>query len=330
MTEPINVDDLRFLLSVAETGSTLSASKALKVSQSTVSRRIAALEADLCIQLFDKRRTGYVLTEAGAALIAPAQVVRQAVDAFSSAVGSLSREISGAVRFTTNDVLANMLLTDLTMRLKQVHPGVRLEADISNLLRNLANGEADVALRAAPAPTEAGLVGLKLVEDYWSLYCSRSYAERNGVPKSAEELYAHALVGIDPHVRDRPIFEWARQHFPPETVLLRQNSVPAVFASVRNGLGIGFYSEFIAAGDPELVLCFRPPVPPAAEIWLVTHERLRHVPRIRAVMDAIKALVKERAGRGLGKERKQLPEDYNRRDQQDSKERAARPMMPPR
>jgi DNA-binding transcriptional LysR family regulator len=168
VTEPINVDDLRFLLSIAETGSTLSASKVLKVSQSTVSRRIAALEADLCIQLFHKRRTGYVLTEAGAALIAPAQAVAQAVDAFSSAVGSLTREISGTVRFTTNEVLSNLLLTDLTMRLKQVHPGVRLEVDTSNLLRDLANGEADVALRAAPAPTEPGLVGLKLVEDYWS------------------------------------------------------------------------------------------------------------------------------------------------------------------
>ncbi len=54
---------------------------------------------------------------------------------------------------------------------------------------------------------------------------------------------------------------------------MRQNTVPAVFASVRNGLGIGFYSDFIAAGDPDLVLCFRPPVPPAAEIWLVSHER---------------------------------------------------------
>lgn len=300
---PIKVDDLHFLLSVAETGSTLSASKALKVSQSTVSRRIAALEADLCIQLFEKRRTGYVLTEVGAALIAPAQAVRQAVDAFSSAVGSLSREISGTVRFTTNDVLANMLLTDLTMRLKQVHPGVRLEVDTSNLLRDLTKGEADVALRAAPAPTEAGLVGLRMVEDYWSLYCSRSYAEHNGVPKSPEELSAHALVGIDADVQGRPIFEWVRQHFPPETVLLRQNSVPAVFASVRNGLGIGFYSEFIAASDPELVLCSRPPVPPAAEIWLVTHERSRHVPRVRAVMDAIKWLVKERAGRGPSEER---------------------------
>lgn len=292
--DPVNVDDLRFLLAVAETGSTLQASKVLKVSQSTVSRRIVALEESLRVQLFDKRRTGYDLTEAGAALIAPAEAVRDAMAAFSRAVGSLSREISGVVRFTTNDVLAGLILPDLIRRLKEMHPGLRLEVDTSNVLRDLAGGEADVALRAAQAPTEAGLVGLKLVEDHWSLYCSRAYADRHGVPRTLEEFSGHALIGIDTHVRGRPIFDWAQQHFPPETLLLRQNTVPAVFASVRNGLGIGFYSDFVAAGDPDLLMCFRPPVPPAAEIWLVTHERMRDVPRVRAVMEILKMLVKER------------------------------------
>lgn len=296
MTAPLNFDDLRYMLAVAETGTTLAASKLLRVSQSTVSRRIAALEEALRVELFDKRRTGYFLTEEGALLLAPAQAVRQAVDAFSGAVDSLSREISGTVRFTTNEVLGSFVLPKLIERLKQRYPGVRLEIDTTNVLRDLAAGEADVALRASPAPTQAGLVGVRMLEDYWGLYCSRSYSDRHGVPRSVEELTGHTLIGVDTHVRGRPIFEWALQNFPTQEVLLRHNSVPAVFASVRNGVGIGFYSDFIASGDPELVLCFRPPVPAAAEVWLVTHERLRHLPRIRAVMDVIKQLVGEMMG----------------------------------
>jgi DNA-binding transcriptional LysR family regulator len=297
VTAAMNFDDLRFMLAVAETGTTLGASKLLHVSQSTVSRRIAALEEALGIALFDKRRTGYVLTEAGSRLLAPAEMVRQSVDAFSGAVDSLSREISGTVRFTTNEVLGTYVLPSLIARLTQRHPGVRLEVDTTNILRDLAGGEADVALRASPAPTQAGLVGVRLVEDYWSLYCSRSYGARHGVPKSVDELAGHALIGIDTHVRGRPIFDWAKETFPVNEVLLRHNSVPAVFTSVRDGVGVGFYSDFIASSDPELVLCFRPPVPPAAEIWLVTHERLRHLPQIRAVMDVIKELVKEIQGK---------------------------------
>lgn len=301
MTAPLNFDDLRYMLAVAETGTTLAASKLLRVSQSTVSRRIAALEDALQVELFDKRRTGYFLTEAGALLLAPAEAVRHAVDAFSGAVESLSREISGTVRFTTNEVLGAFVLPRLIERLQQRHPGVKLEVDTTNVLRDLIGGEADVALRASPAPTQAGLVGVRLIEDYWSLYCSRSYSLRHGVPRRVEDLASHAMIGIDAHARGRPIFDWAKENFPTE-VLLRHNSVPAVFTSVRNGVGVGFYSDFVAAGDPELVFCFRPPVPPAAEVWLVTDERLRHVPRIRAVMDVIKELVKEISGQRMAAE----------------------------
>ena len=301
MTAPFNFDDLRYMLAVAETGTTLAASKLLRVSQSTVSRRIAALEDALQVELFDKRRTGYFLTEAGALLLAPAEAVRHAVDAFSGAVESLSREISGTVRFTTNEVLGAFVLPRLIERLQQRHPGVKLEVDTTNVLRDLTGGEADVALRASPAPTQAGLVGVRLIEDYWSLYCSRSYSLRHGVPRRVEDLASHAMIGIDAHARGRPIFDWAKENFPTE-VLLRHNSVPAVFTSVRNGVGVGFYSDFVAAGDPELVFCFRPPVPPAAEVWLVTDERLRHVPRVRAVMDVIKELVKEISGQRMAAE----------------------------
>ncbi len=273
MTASLNFDDLRYMLAVAETGTTLAASKMLRVSQSTVSRRIAALEDALQVELFDKRRTGYFLTEAGSLLLAPAEAVRQAVDAFSGAVDSLSREISGTVRFTTNEVLGSFVLPRLIERLRQRHPGVKLEVDTTNVLRDLVGGEADVALRASPAPTQ-------------------------GVPRRVEDLAGHAIIGIDAHVRGRPIFDWATKNFPAE-VLLRHNSVPAVFTSVRNGVGVGFYSDFVAAGDPELVFCFRPPVPPAAEVWLVTDERLRHVPRVRAVMDVIKELVKEISGQRM-------------------------------
>jgi len=298
VTASLNFDDLRYMLAVAETGTTLAASKMLRVSQSTVSRRIAALEDALQVELFDKRRTGYVLTEAGSLLLAPAEAVRHAVDAFSGAVDSLSREISGTVRFTTNEVLGSFVLPRLIERLRQRHPGVKLEVDTTNVLRDLVGGEADVALRASPAPTQAGLVGVRLIEDYWSLYCSRSYSLRHGVPRCVEDLAGHAIIGIDAHVRGRPIFDWAAKNFPAE-VLLRHNSVPAVFTSVRNGVGVGFYSDFVAAGDPELVFCFRPPVPPAAEVWLVTDERLRHVPRVRAVMDVIKELVREISGQRM-------------------------------
>ena len=68
-------NDLRYFLSVAREGSTLAAAKALRVSQTTVARRIAALEAAIGFPLFEKRQAGYALTPAGQDLIQRAEQV---------------------------------------------------------------------------------------------------------------------------------------------------------------------------------------------------------------------------------------------------------------
>ncbi|MBR0555136.1 LysR family transcriptional regulator [Ciceribacter sp. L1K23] len=296
MIQRFDHDDLRFLLAVAETGSTLAASKQLGVSQSTVSRRIAALEEALALELFDKRRTGYVMTEAAERLIEPARAVRAATDAFGHAVDGLSRDLSGTVRFTTNEPLAELFLPALIRRIKALHPDIRIEVDTTAQLRDLAKEEADVALRSlARAPDEAGLVGVRLGIDYWSLFCSRAYAEVHGTPTRPEDLRHHALIGLDASVRRRPVLDWADRYFPPEAVVVRQNSLPAAFTSIRAGIGIGLYSEFLAMMQPDMVRCFRPDLPPTLELWLLTHEHLRAVPRVRAVMDVAKAIVKEHA-----------------------------------
>ena len=62
-------NDLRYFLAVARDGSTLAAARALRVSQTTVARRIAALEEAIGIHLFEKRQAGYSLTPVGQGLL---------------------------------------------------------------------------------------------------------------------------------------------------------------------------------------------------------------------------------------------------------------------
>lgn len=294
----LNYDDLRFLLAVAETGSTLSAARNLKVSQSTVSRRIAGLEQGLGVELFEKRRTGYDLTDIGRALIGPAAEVRNAMEAFSNAIDAVSRDIAGSVRFTTNDVFAARFLPILISRLKATHPNISLHVVTTDSRLDLARGEADIALRAAARPTDAGLVGVRIADDIWSLYCSRDYADSHGVPRDVGELHRHSLIALDPHIKDHPAVLWVRENYPERAIVVRQSSVSATLSSIRSVLGIGLFSEFLAAGDEDLIHCFRPGIPPAAEIWLITHERLRYTPRVRAVMDVAKALLSEYVAEG--------------------------------
>jgi DNA-binding transcriptional LysR family regulator len=278
-------DDLRFFLAVARTGSTLGAGKALKVSRTTAARRVAALEAALGLPLFERRQAGYSLTAAGEALVAQAEGVEQAAGQFAGAAAAQAREASGVVRLTTVEVYATTLLPPLLMALREAHPGIRIELDTTELPRDLAAGEADVALRGGTRVDAPGLVGRRIAADPWTLYCSRAYAEAHGVPASAQELARHPIVGgggdyVWPLYR-----KWLQRHGLEEAVVIEHGSTSGLLAAVRSGMGMAVLPSFMAQQDPELVQVVEPPASDRMELWLLTHERIRHAPRVRAVMD---------------------------------------------
>ncbi|HEY0116112.1 MAG TPA: LysR family transcriptional regulator [Allosphingosinicella sp.] len=278
-------DDLRFFLSVARTGSTLGAGKALKVSQTTAARRVAALEAATGLQLFERRQAGYALTEAGRALLGQAEAVEGAALAFAEAAAAQARDLSGTVRLTTVEVYAATLLPPLLRDLRIAHPGIRIELDTTEIARDLAAGEADVALRGGTPPEGGGLVGRRIAPDPWTVYCSRAYAVANGLPATTEELARHPIIGgggayVWPHYR-----RWLQHHGLEEAVVIEHGSTSGLLSAVRAGMGFAVLPSFMADRDPELVRAVALPPNDRMELWLLTHERIRHAPRVRAVMD---------------------------------------------
>ena len=95
MAAMMDWNDLRYFLAVADQGSTLAAGRALRVSQTTVARRIAALEEALGLPLFEKRQAGYTLTPAGEELVDRARQVEAATEGFTEASAALARDTSG-------------------------------------------------------------------------------------------------------------------------------------------------------------------------------------------------------------------------------------------
>ncbi len=277
-------DDLRYFLTVARTGSTLAAARALRVNQTTVARRIAGLEEATGLTLFERRRAGYALTAAGAALVEQAEAVENAAHSFTDAAAAQTREAHGVVRLTTVEIYAATLLTPLLGELRAAHPGVRIELDSTDVKRDLGAGEADIALRSGHPPEESGLVGRRIGHDPWTLYCSRSYAEANGLPRSLAELKGHPIVGgggdyVWPMYR-----RWLQRLGLEDAVVFEHGSASGLLAAVRAGIGMAVLPSLVAGRDPELVQVVAPPQSDKMELWLLTHERVRHAPRVRAVM----------------------------------------------
>jgi DNA-binding transcriptional LysR family regulator len=243
------------------------------------------LEAALGLTLFERRQAGYALTPAGEDLLIQAEAVEAAARGFAEAAAAQARDVSGAVRLTCVEVYATTILAPMLQELRAAHPGIRIELDTTEVRRDLAAGEADIALRAGVAPTGGGLVGRRIGSDPWTLYCSRSYAAAHGLPRNPDELARHPIIGGGGSYV-WPVYRKWLQHMGVEnSVVLEHGSTSGLLSAIRSGMGMAVLPSFIAERDPELVRVIDPPSPDRMELWLLTHERLRRTPRIRIVMD---------------------------------------------
>jgi DNA-binding transcriptional LysR family regulator len=278
-------NDLRYFIAVADSGSTLAAGRAMRVSQTTVARRIAALEGALALSLFERRQAGYTLTPAGEHLLVQAREVSVAATAVEQAASATARQASGVVRFTTIEIYAITVLPAILRELHEAHPTIHIELDTSEEVRDLGSGGAEIALRANTGPSEGGLVGRRIAPDPWTLYCSRGYAEARGVPTTRSQLAGHTLIGGGGTTVWHRYQAWLKNHGLETSVAMHQDSVAGLLAAVRSGVGLAVLPTFMAAFDPQLVRCLPPRNDDATSLWLLTHERVRHVPRVRLVLD---------------------------------------------
>lgn len=287
-------NDLRFLIAVADGGSTLAASRALRVSQTTVARRLAALEASLGLTLLDRRQDGFRLTATGQDLLDKARTVAASAAEFEQAAEAQGRELGGLVRLTTEDVYGHQLIVPALVPLHEAHPAIRIELDNSRALRDLGAGEADIALRATSSEPPAGVVGRRLCRDDWTLYCSRDYARAHGVPRTKDELRQHALVGGGGGSLWRAYQAFLQRFDLEGSVAMHQGSSTGLLTSIRSGFGIGILPCIVADSEDDLIRCMPPMTDHGRDLWLLTHERVRDRPAVRTVVDFLYDRLKAR------------------------------------
>jgi DNA-binding transcriptional LysR family regulator len=281
----VDWNDLRYLVAVAEQGSTLKAGRALRVSQTTVARRVSALEEAVGLSLFERRPAGYVLTPDGEALLRHARQVAAAAEQFQTAAESRGRDLSGVVRLTTQEIFAVTLLAPMLKELHDLHPDIVIDLDTQQELLDLGEGQADIALRSTAQEVPAGTVGRRICIDDWTLYCSREYAAKHGVPRNREELRQHAIIGGGGGKLWLHYEAWLRSLGLEDRVAMHHASSMGLLSGVRSGFGLAVLPCVVADAEPDLVRCLPPRDDHGREMWLLTHERVRHTPRVRLVID---------------------------------------------
>lgn len=277
-------DDLKYLLAIARHGSTIAAGKALKLSQSTVHRRLDELERRIGRKLVTRHTTGYRLTEFGEALRPYAERVEAAVLDLEARVSDAEREVNGVIRVTCPEPIVQRM-TPLIDRFHAKHPKLRVEFVMSDRYLDLAKGDADVAFRSGDTDDE--LVGRKIADSVWAVYASRGYVERHGKPERVEDLAQHPLVSLDESMRGHRVVTWLKDKVPNGKIVARNNSVLGLMYAVKSGVGVGPLPTAVADEDADLVRLLGP-VPELSRSWrLLAHPDVRRTPRVSAFFDFI-------------------------------------------
>lgn len=284
-------NDLRHLLAVARGGSTLAAARAQGLNQTTVARRVAALEKAIGTALFERRPDGYRPTDRGRELVALAEAMEAQAAAVEAKARSWRRAVQGVVRITTTETIAGALLAPMIPALRADYPGLRIELAADDRRLDLVRGDADIALRVGSEPDAPGLVRRRMPDSVWGVYCSRAYAERHGAPSTAAELARHQVIVGDGPLARIAALAWLEEAAAGADIAYRCNSVPNLIAAVRSGVGVSTVPCLVGGKDPDLVRCLPPLVSLDGQMWLIYRESLRADPQVRAVVDAIAARV---------------------------------------
>lgn len=272
---PMNWDDYRTFLTLAQAGSFSAAARALHVDHTTVARRITTLEHDLGIKLVERLAREVKLTPIGQALSALGGPVEEAMASVERAAHGACDSLAGEVHISAPPSLATMVLAPSVLALRQHYPDIDIRLTGEKDFANLNKGEADIALRLS-RPNSPGLIARKLRDIPFFFFASHAYQ----APEASWEFITY-------HEEDNsmPQQTWLLTQLGARRVALRSSDAQAQAQAAASGLGVALLPDYIGDGDPRLRKLYCALTPPPRELWMLVHGDIRRAPRVRAVMD---------------------------------------------
>jgi DNA-binding transcriptional LysR family regulator len=290
-TQPRNVswDDIRIFLACVQAGSFRRAASQLRVSSSTVVRRIDRLERDLGIPLFARTPDGVVQTEEARAIVDHAQRMERAINDVFRRVESQDTTTRGTVRISATEGIGTYWIMPRLVEFQRQFPFLIIDMRCAMESADVLRMEADIAIQFE-RPTSPDLIVTKLGRLHIYPFAARSYAEIYGLPKNAEEMKKHRLVDQAAPQLDRGA--WPRYLGLEDVegiVSLRTNLSSALLYAVEKGAGIGALPTYAAAlGAPVQPVDIG--IRHSMDIWMTFHPDARRTQRNVLVADWIRRI----------------------------------------
>lgn len=271
--------DLRYALVVAREGGVTAAAKELGVAHTTLYRRINSLEERHGVRFFDRTGATWDLTDAGRELLDVGAELEERVDAFERRLRGKDQRLEGTVTLATVEPLA-VELTGHLHRFAALHPGIQIVLQVTADLVAVG-ADADVALRVSQSPPP-NLKGRRIGTVAFAAYAASTVVGRGGV-----DLTTSRWVCFDSTLAKTPQARWEAENVREDQVALRTNNRSVFLEAVSLGAGVGVLPCAMAASVAHLVRVTDVLPELGLPLWLLTHEDLAPMPRVRAVLDFV-------------------------------------------
>lgn len=278
-THDMDWDNLRHFREVVRSGSVTRAAQRLGVNQTTVSRRITALEQHLGANLFQRSGHSWLITAVGEQLVASTEAMFEEVNNIERHAMADSQELSGKLRVTVADVCTQHLAIPAIEKFTQQYPDVELEIIATRDELNLAAREADIALRTTDEPTP-NLVGKRIGQLGYAIYGTPEILDRVQHNFDAGDVPCITWVG-DGTTRA----PWIEKSFPNTRQVYRTSELGLMLQMVKQGMGMAQMPCVFCDSDSQLHRIPAHYVEPGWGLWVLSHIDLRTTARVRIFRD---------------------------------------------
>lgn len=244
------LDDLTVLVEVVDSGSLSAAAERLGLSASAISRRLSQMESRLGTRLVARTTRRIALTDAGAAFCLRARAILAALDEAEHSLLEMNEEPRGTLRLSMPVTFGQMHIAPLIPAYLRRHPGVSVEASLSDRSVRLVDEGLDLAIRIGRL-ADSSLIARRLRPLRRHVVASPDYLERRGVPLSPGELARHdCLIFLSGGARQDWDFmvEGRRETLRPAGPVVSDSLALLRHAAV-GGVGLARLADFIIADD---------------------------------------------------------------------------------
>lgn len=234
---------------VVETGSFSRAAREFSVTQPTVTKLVAAIEARLKVRLLNRNTRGVSVTESGALYYEKCKIIVRETEEADNIVRLRQSQAQGMLRIGTSVAFGRRVIVPLALDFMKRHPQVQLDLSFEDRYTDLVSQGLDVAVRMGKL-ADSNLGARYLGANPWVMVAAPRYLKKYGTPKKPRDLSGHAALIYSSVLGDdvwRLISSKGEAVTVPVAGRLRSNNLSAVLAAARNGLGIAAMPRYVAA-----------------------------------------------------------------------------------